>query len=77
MVTQHGAPVTTISNRGPRFKFVTPEAISRIVTMYIKRVNTAYHPQTDGHNGRTIQTIEDMFRACTLDFEGIWNEYLS
>ncbi|GKF04702.1 putative reverse transcriptase domain-containing protein [Tanacetum coccineum] len=30
----------------------------------------AYHPQTDGQSERTIQTLEDMLRACILDFEG-------
>nr|GEZ79624.1 putative reverse transcriptase domain-containing protein [Tanacetum cinerariifolium] len=30
---------------------------------------TAYHPKTDGQSERTIQTLEDMLRACVLDFE--------
>ncbi|GKD61714.1 putative reverse transcriptase domain-containing protein [Tanacetum coccineum] len=29
-----------------------------------------YHPQIDGQSERTIQTLEDMLRACVLDFEG-------
>ncbi|GJR53448.1 putative reverse transcriptase domain-containing protein, partial [Tanacetum coccineum] len=33
-------------------------------------MNTAYHPQTDGQSERTIQTLEDMLRACVLDFGG-------
>ncbi|GKG15418.1 putative reverse transcriptase domain-containing protein, partial [Tanacetum coccineum] len=31
-------------------------------------MSTAYRPQTDGHNERTIQTLEDMLRACVIDF---------
>ncbi|GKF13133.1 putative reverse transcriptase domain-containing protein, partial [Tanacetum coccineum] len=27
-------------------------------------MSTAYHPQTDGKSERTIQTLEDMLRAC-------------
>ncbi|GKA33165.1 putative reverse transcriptase domain-containing protein [Tanacetum coccineum] len=27
-------------------------------------MSTAYHPQTDGQSKRTIQTLEDMLRAC-------------
>nr|GFA20635.1 putative reverse transcriptase domain-containing protein [Tanacetum cinerariifolium] len=31
-------------------------------------MSTAYHPQTDGQSERTIQTLEDMIRACLIDF---------
>ncbi|GJZ33559.1 putative reverse transcriptase domain-containing protein [Tanacetum coccineum] len=33
-------------------------------------MSTAYHPQTDGKSKRTIQTLEDMLRACIMDFGG-------
>ncbi|KAI3822128.1 hypothetical protein L1987_09709 [Smallanthus sonchifolius] len=36
----------------------------------------AYHPQTDGQSERTIQTLEDMFRACIIDFGGSWDSHL-
>ncbi|KAL5540979.1 hypothetical protein UlMin_043776 [Ulmus minor] len=38
--------------------------------------STAFHPQTDGQSERTIQILEDMLRACVLDFKGTWNRYL-
>ncbi|GKA09196.1 putative reverse transcriptase domain-containing protein [Tanacetum coccineum] len=39
-------------------------------------MSMAYHPQTDGQSERTIQTLEDMRRACVLDFEGSWDVHL-
>ncbi|KAJ9566977.1 hypothetical protein OSB04_002943 [Centaurea solstitialis] len=35
-----------------------------------------YHPQIDGQSERTIQTLEDMLRACVLDFGGSWEDHL-
>ena len=32
--------------------------------------------QTDGQSERTIQILEDMLRACVLDFGGNWEKYI-
>nr|GEX74377.1 retrovirus-related Pol polyprotein from transposon TNT 1-94 [Tanacetum cinerariifolium] len=37
---------------------------------------TSYHPQSDGQSERTIQTMEDMLRACILDFRKGWDRHL-
>ncbi|GJW06324.1 putative reverse transcriptase domain-containing protein [Tanacetum coccineum] len=34
----------------------------------ISDMSTTYHPETDGQSERTIQTLEDMLRACAIDF---------
>uniref|UniRef100_A0A2N9IT26 Integrase catalytic domain-containing protein n=1 Tax=Fagus sylvatica TaxID=28930 RepID=A0A2N9IT26_FAGSY len=38
--------------------------------------STAFHPQSDGQSKRTIQTLEDMLRACILDLRGRWDDHL-
>ena len=37
---------------------------------------TAFHPVRDGQTKRTIQTLEDMLRACVMDFGGAWDKHL-
>nr|GFB47943.1 putative reverse transcriptase domain-containing protein [Tanacetum cinerariifolium] len=39
-------------------------------------MSIAYHPETNGQSKRTIQTLEDMLRACVLDFGKGWNKHL-
>ncbi|GKA56995.1 putative reverse transcriptase domain-containing protein [Tanacetum coccineum] len=39
-------------------------------------MSTAYHPETDGQSERTIQTLEDMLRACVIDFGKNWDRHL-
>ena len=40
-------------------------------------LSSSFHPQTDGQAERTIQTLEDILRACALDFKGSWDDHLS
>nr|GEZ97961.1 putative reverse transcriptase domain-containing protein [Tanacetum cinerariifolium] len=39
-------------------------------------ISTACHPKTDGKSERTIQTLEDMLRACVIDFRKGWERHL-
>nr|GEW44114.1 putative reverse transcriptase domain-containing protein [Tanacetum cinerariifolium] len=39
-------------------------------------MSTAYHPETDGQSERTIQTLEDILRACAIDFRKGWVNHL-
>ncbi|GJT85651.1 putative reverse transcriptase domain-containing protein [Tanacetum coccineum] len=39
-------------------------------------ISTTYHPETDGQSERTIQTLEDMLRACVIDFGKGWERHL-
>ncbi|GJS04837.1 putative reverse transcriptase domain-containing protein [Tanacetum coccineum] len=75
IVARHGVPISIISDRDSRFtsRFwqTMQEALGTRLDM-----STAYHPQTDGQSERTIQTLEDMLRACVLDFGGSWDVHL-
>jgi hypothetical protein len=75
IVRLHGVPVSIISNRDPHFTSRFWQSLQ--VAMRIKlNFSTAFHPQTDGQSERTIQTLEDMMRACVLDFKGSWSQYI-
>nr|GFA01169.1 putative reverse transcriptase domain-containing protein [Tanacetum cinerariifolium] len=39
-------------------------------------MSTVYHLETDGQSERTIQTLEDMLRACAIDFGKGWVNHL-
>ena len=38
--------------------------------------STAFHPQTDGRTERVNQILEDMLRACALDYGSSWDDSL-
>ncbi|GKA44385.1 putative reverse transcriptase domain-containing protein [Tanacetum coccineum] len=65
------------------------DPMEKLMKLYMKEVVTrhgvlvsiisdrdAYHPKTNGQSERTIQTLEDMLRACVLDFGKNWDRHL-
>ena len=38
--------------------------------------STTFHPQTDGQTERVNQILEDMLRACALDYKSTWDDNL-
>jgi hypothetical protein len=38
--------------------------------------SSAYHPQTDGQTERVNQILEDMLRACVLNYPDKWDKCL-
>ncbi|WVZ49155.1 hypothetical protein U9M48_000532 [Paspalum notatum var. saurae] len=40
------------------------------------RFGTAYHPRTDGQTERTNQVLEDMLRACAIQYGSGWDKML-
>ncbi|KAI3827213.1 hypothetical protein L1987_01285 [Smallanthus sonchifolius] len=75
IVSRHGVPVSIVSDRDTRFtSHFWKKFHEEIGTKLL--ISTAYHPQTDGQNERTIQNLEDMLRACIIDFGGSWDSHL-
>ncbi|GJV98961.1 putative reverse transcriptase domain-containing protein [Tanacetum coccineum] len=48
----------------------------KVALQVLNEHDTAYHPKTDGQSERTIQTLEDMLRACVIDFGKGWERHL-
>ena len=71
----HGVPLSTISDRGPQFTSHFRKSFQKGRGTQVN-LSTAFHPQTDGQAERTIQTLEDMLRACVIDFKGSWDDHL-
>ena len=69
IVRLHGAPRSIVSDRDPTFTSKFWGSLQRAMGTRLK-FSTAFHPQTDGQSERTIQILEDMMRACVLDFGG-------
>ncbi|GKC97688.1 putative reverse transcriptase domain-containing protein [Tanacetum coccineum] len=75
IVARHGVPISIISDRDSRFTSRFWQSMQEALGTRLD-MSTAYHPQTDGQSERTIQTLEDMLRACVLDFRGSWDVHL-
>ena len=75
VVKHHRVPLSITSDRDTRFTAhywrSFQEAMGTILNF-----STAFHPQTDGQSERVIQILEDMLRACALDFGNKWKDNL-
>nr|GEW51266.1 putative reverse transcriptase domain-containing protein [Tanacetum cinerariifolium] len=71
VVTRHGVPVSIISDRDGRFTSLFWRALHKALGTRLD-MSTTCHPETDGQSERTIQTLEDMLRACAAPFEALY-----
>ncbi|GKA39743.1 putative reverse transcriptase domain-containing protein [Tanacetum coccineum] len=67
IVARHGVPVSIVSDRDGRFTSNFWREFHEELGTKL-HMSTAFHPQTGGQSERTIQTLEDMLRACVIDF---------
>ncbi|GJU14011.1 putative reverse transcriptase domain-containing protein [Tanacetum coccineum] len=79
IVCRHGVPPCLIyfrpGLRDPRFASRFWRSLQKSLGTNLD-MSTAYHPETDGQSERTIQTLEDMLRACVIDFGSGWDKHL-
>ncbi|WVZ52559.1 LOW QUALITY PROTEIN: hypothetical protein U9M48_003607 [Paspalum notatum var. saurae] len=75
IVCLHGVPKKIVSDRGTQF---TSHFWKRLHESMGTKLNfsSAYHPQTDGLTERTNQILEDMLRACAIQYGASWDKSL-
>ncbi|GKD94775.1 reverse transcriptase domain-containing protein, partial [Tanacetum coccineum] len=75
IVARHVIPASVICDRDGRFTSNFWRSFQKALGTDIC-MSTAYHPETDSQSERTIQTLEDMLRACVIDFGKGWVKHL-
>jgi hypothetical protein len=76
IVRLHGIPKTIISDRGAQFVAHFWEQFQQTLGTKLIR-SSAYHPQTDGQTERINQILEDMLRACVIQYDKHWDKCLA
>jgi transposase InsO family protein len=70
----HRVPKKIVSDRGTQF--TSYERLHETMDAQLC-FNSAYHPQIDGQTERVNQILEDMLRACALQYGRSWDKSLS
>nr|GEZ69758.1 putative reverse transcriptase domain-containing protein [Tanacetum cinerariifolium] len=69
IIARHGVPLSIISDRDSYFTSRFWKSLQKALGTP-PDLSAAYHIETDGQSKRTIQALEDMLRACAMDFGG-------
>ncbi|WVZ63181.1 hypothetical protein U9M48_012835, partial [Paspalum notatum var. saurae] len=75
IVCLHGVPTTIVSDRGSQFTSRFWKALHEAMGTNLHH-STAYHPQTGGQTERVNQILEDMLRACAIEYSESWDKCL-
>ncbi|GJS51063.1 putative reverse transcriptase domain-containing protein [Tanacetum coccineum] len=75
VVSSHGVSVSIIFDRDSRFTSHFWQSLQKALGTHLD-MSTAYRPQTNRQSERTIQTLEDMLRACMIDLGNVWDKHL-
>ena len=71
----HGVPDSIVSDRGSVFTSRFWKSLQKAMCTQLD-CSSPFHPQTDGQTEQVNQVLEDMLRACVLDFQGSWEDHL-
>nr|GEW06404.1 hypothetical protein [Tanacetum cinerariifolium] len=74
IVARHIIPVSIICDRDGRFMSNFWKSFQKALGTELS-MSTAYHPKTNGQSERTIHTLEDILRACVIDFGKGWGSH--
>ncbi|KZV44573.1 DNA/RNA polymerase superfamily protein [Dorcoceras hygrometricum] len=75
IVRLHGIPSSIVSDRDPIFAYRFWKSLHKALGTKLT-FSTSFHPQTDGQSERVIQILEDLLRACVVDFADSWDSKL-
>nr|GEV83589.1 putative reverse transcriptase domain-containing protein [Tanacetum cinerariifolium] len=75
VVTRYRIPVSIICDCDERFTSNFRKSFQKALVTRLD-MSIVYHLQTDGQSERTIQTLEDMLRACVINFRNGWDTHL-
>jgi hypothetical protein len=75
IVCLHGVPKSIVSDRGTQFTSHFWKQLHESLGTRLE-FSTTFHPQTDGQIKRVNQILEDMLRACALDYGSSWDDNL-
>jgi hypothetical protein len=76
IVCLHGVLKKIVSDRWMWFTSRFWERLHEALDTQL-RFSSAYHPQTDAQTERVNQILEDMLRACALQYGRSWDKSLS
>jgi hypothetical protein len=71
----HGVLKTIIFDRGSQFVARFWEQQHSSLETHLIHI-LVYHPQTDDQTERVNQILEDMLRACAMEYQGSWDKNL-
>ncbi|KZV52485.1 hypothetical protein F511_22323 [Dorcoceras hygrometricum] len=75
VVRLYGISVSIVSDRDTIFTFAFWRSLHAALGTRLA-FSTAFHPQTDGQSERVNQILEDLLRACAINFQGTWDSIL-